>query len=61
MSKDAKEEHGASAEAIEHHYGTGNDYFFAHRFNLITLLIKNIEQAVYLTGTLYHIFLHIAQ
>lgn len=27
MSKDAKEEHGASAEAIEHHYGTGNDYF----------------------------------
>ena len=27
MSKETTEEYGASAEAIEHHYGTGNDYF----------------------------------
>ncbi|MFT4629170.1 MAG: cyclopropane-fatty-acyl-phospholipid synthase [Arenicella sp.] len=27
MSKETMEEYGASAKAIEHHYGTGNDYF----------------------------------
>jgi cyclopropane-fatty-acyl-phospholipid synthase len=27
MGKDVKPEAGASAEAIEHHYGTGNEYF----------------------------------
>ena len=27
MSKETEQEVGASAEAIEHHYGTGNDYF----------------------------------
>jgi len=27
MTEETREEYGASAEAIEHHYGTGNDYF----------------------------------
>ena len=27
MTDQTREEYGASAEAIEHHYGTGNDYF----------------------------------